>query len=79
MIENNGLDIREQLKREAIKKLLLAGCDVLAGGFMSTAGLIIGAPIMGATGILLGGFGVQRGAEDLHDGLKAIEKYRNLG
>jgi len=79
MIENNELDIREQLKQEAVKKLLLAGCDVAVAGFLSTVGLIIGAPIMGVTGVALGLPGVRKGAEDLHDGLRAIEEYRGLG
>lgn len=77
MIEKAELDIRdiqERLKQEAAKKLLLAGCDVVLGGFLSTAGLIIGAPIMGATGAALGLPSVKKGAEDLHDGLMSIRE-----
>lgn len=74
MIEDVELDIQEQLKREAVRKLLLAGCDVALGGFLSTAGLIIGAPIMGVTGAALGLPSVEQGAKDLHDGFNAIRE-----
>jgi hypothetical protein len=78
MSEIQRPNVREQLIREATKKLLLAGADVLAGGFMSAAGLIYGAPLMGATGLLLGGPSVRKGAEDLHEGIEAIRKYQSI-
>lgn len=78
MAEIINLDIQAQLKKEAITKFLLTGLDVLTGGTVSILGLIVGAPIMGATGLLIGWPSVRQGAEDLHDGLEAIKKLRNL-
>lgn len=78
MTETLNPDSQALLKKEAIVKFLLTGSEVLAGGVVATLGLIIGAPIMGATGLLLGLSFVRQGAEDLHEGLEAMKKLRNL-
>lgn len=74
MVETTNTEIRRQLINVAVSRFLLTSLDVLAGGVLSAFGLIIGSPIMGATGLLLGLPSVRQGAKDLHDGLEAIKK-----
>lgn len=66
-----------QLRIEVARKLLLAGLDVTAGGAIPILALIVGGPIMGATGLFLAAPPIRKGAEDLHDALEAIKKLRN--
>jgi len=78
MVENSITDNRRKIAGEVAKNVVLTGTDVLAGCFMSTVGLIIGAPIMGGAGILIGTPAFRQGATDLHNAAVALKKYREL-
>ncbi len=68
----------KQLRIEVFRKLLLVVLDVSAGSAISIFGLIVGGPIMGATGLLLGSPSMRQGAHDLHDALEVVKKLRNI-